>query len=290
MSFKARLGQGWKPSHKFRSVGAFLLAPLLAVCAAPAGGLAATGPHGTVDLLAEPTSVQPARPFWVGVYFQLEPGWHIYWINPGDSGEPPRIKWNLPSGFQAGPVLWPRPSRIEDHSLIDYGYRDKTMLPAEITPPANASAGSDIQLNVTVNWLVCREMCIPGWAALELTLPIRNGAPGAPSPQHALFAEARADLPTSAPRGWEVTASLEAHAFVLNVETGKRETAATFFPLQPNQIENAAPQKTVPGPRGIRLELARSDQMLKPSARLSGVLELGSRRAYVIDAPVAGSK
>src|SRR5271157_2635626 len=95
-----------KPNHGFRRKGALLLVPLLSLWAAPGKVAGASGPHGAVDLVSEQTSVQPARPFWVGLRFQLEQGWHIYWTNPGDSGEPPRVKMG-PSGRISG-----RPSAL----------------------------------------------------------------------------------------------------------------------------------------------------------------------------------
>jgi thiol:disulfide interchange protein DsbD len=250
----------------------------------------ATGPHGSVELIAEQTSVQPARPLWVGLHFQLESGWHIYWTNPGDSGEPPRVKWNLPAGFQAGSLLWPIPRRIEDHSLIDYGYQNEVLLPVKINPPASLGGGADVALSATVSWLVCREICIPGRAALKLTLPIRKGTAGPPSPMHALFAKAQADLPRPAPQSWKVTAHLDEHQWVLSIDTGERETEATFFPLEPNQIENAAPQKASASSRGVQIELQRSDQLLKSPPRLTGVLVLAAQQGYLIDAPVTTSK
>jgi thiol:disulfide interchange protein DsbD len=279
-----------KPRYRFIGKGALLLVPFLSLLAASGRVPGATGPHGTVDLIAEQISVQPARPFWVGLHFQLEPGWHIYWTNPGDSGEPPRVKWNLPPGFQAGPLQWPIPRRVEDHSLIDYGYQNEVLLPAVIRPPARLGVGSTVQLSATVNWLVCREICIPGRAALELTLPIRQGTPGALSNMHTSFAKARADLPRTAPPSWKATANLDEHRFVLNVDTGKRETGATFFPLEPNQIENAAPQKASPFSRGIRIELQKSDQLLKSIPHLTGLLVLASGQGYLIEAAVSTSK
>ena len=147
-----------------------------------------------------------------------------------------------------------------------------------------------MQLSATVNWLVCREICVPGRAALVLTLPIRKGTAGSASPLHSLFGQARADLPRRAPNSWKMTADLDKHWWVLNVETGKRETEATFFPLEPNQIENAAPQKASALPRGIRIELQRSDQLLKSPPRLRGVLVLAGGHGYLIEAPVTTSK
>jgi thiol:disulfide interchange protein DsbD len=278
-----------RPNQDFTRKGVFLLVPFLSLFAASSPVVGVTGPHGTVDLISDQTSVQPAHPFWVGVHFRLEEGWHIYWTNPGDSGEPPRVKWSLPPGFQAGPMLWPVPRRIEDHSLIDYGYQNNVLLPLEITPPASLG-GSDVQLSGTVNWLVCRETCVPGHAALALTLPAGNKPPGPPSPAHPLFTNTRADLPRPAPKSWKVTANLEKHLFVLDVDTGKREAGATFFPLDPNQIENAASQKVSSSSRGIRLELEKSDQLLKLPSHLRGVLAFTSGQGYVIDAPITPSK
>jgi thiol:disulfide interchange protein DsbD len=263
--------------------GSLLLAGFLltAVSATPV-----SGPHGSVEVVAEPASIEPGRAFWVGLHFQLEKGWHIYWTNPGDSGEPPKVQWSLPAGFRASPLNWPIPRRIQDHSLIDYGYQDEVLLPVEIQPPAGLGAGHDVQLGASVKWLVCREVCIPGHATLTLTLPVKKAAPGQPSSWHPLFIRTRADLPKPAPQAWKPAARLEGQRFLLNVETGKQETAAVFFPFEPNQVENAAPQNVNSSSRGLLLELQKSDLLLKPPPYLAGVLVVASGAGYVIQAPV----
>lgn len=282
----------WRKGESF----SVILAGLFAFAT---GARAASGPHGTVDLISEQASVRAERDFRVGLHFQLEKGWHIYWLNPGDSGEPPKVQWNLPAGFRAGPLEWPTPQRIEDHSLIDYGYEDEVLVAAQIHPLARPApygararieAGRALNMGATVNWLVCRETCIPGRATLTLSLPFREGARGQPTAPKELFVKARARLPKRAPNEWKLTGALEGREFILDVETGRREAAATFFPLEPNQIENAAPQNSSPLPRGIRLKLQRSEQLLKPVATLAGVLVLDSAHSYVIKVPVHTSK
>ncbi len=245
------------------------------------------GPHGTVELISGPASIQPGRVFLLGLHFQLEKGWHIYWINPGDSGEPPKVQWSLPAGFRAGPLEWPTPRRIADHTLIDYGYEGEVLLPVEIHPPAKLATGRDVDLGLSLTWLVCREICIPGRAALTLSLPVRKGAK--PSVHRTLFLKARVELPQPAPKQWKLAGTLEDGEFVLEVETGRREARATFFPLEPNQIENAAPQEASPLGRGIRVKLRRSDQLLKPITSLTGVLVLDSGHSYVIKVPTRTS-
>src|SRR4051794_9573989 len=88
--------------------------------------------HARVSLLSEDASIAPGGTQWLGLRFELEPGWHIYWTNPGDSGEPPKVTWHLPNGVQAGELQFPPPQRIQDHGLVDYGYEGDVVLLSKI--------------------------------------------------------------------------------------------------------------------------------------------------------------
>src|SRR6266436_1544268 len=76
--------------------------------------------HARVELLAQTAGISPNQQLWLGVHFSLEQGWHIYWRNPGDSGQPPVFHWQLPPGLSAGEVQWPRPNKMKTASLADY--------------------------------------------------------------------------------------------------------------------------------------------------------------------------
>ena len=89
---------------------------------------AATIPHGTVDLVAENQWIAPGSQTYFGLNFHLEKGWHIYWVNPGDSGQPPRVQWHLPSGLSEGEIEWPAPRRLGTSTIVDFGYDDAVML------------------------------------------------------------------------------------------------------------------------------------------------------------------
>jgi thiol:disulfide interchange protein DsbD len=236
-----------------------------------------------VALVGEPDSIAPGQPFWVGVHFQMEEGWHIYWINPGDSGEPPRVEWRLPAGFQAGEFEWPHPERLVTRYSTDYGYAGQMLLLARMRPPVSLAPGGKAELGATVKWVVCREVCIPGKTEVALSLPVQGGA--AP-PSNPLFAEARQRIPQPAPAHWRARAQAEKDEFVLSLETGQPIAKAEFFPLQEQQIENAAPQTAHSLPRGVRLRLRKSEQLLKPISNLKGVIVFPSGRSYGIDVPV----
>lgn len=241
-----------------------------------------------VSLLAEPESIAPSQKFWVGVQFHMEKGWHIYWINPGDSGEPPRVQWRLPAGFQAGEFQWPHPERLVTKYSTDYGYADQMLLLAPIRPPAGLAPGGKAELAGTVKWVVCREVCIPGKTEVALSLPVKQTQSAAPQPNK-LFEDARKRIPQPAPANWRTHARAEKNEFVLSLETGQPIAHAEFFPFEPQQIENAAPQSASALPRGVQLRLKKSGQLLKPIADLKGVIVFPSGKAYVIDAPVTGA-
>src|SRR5215475_3066699 len=117
-------------------VSGLLPGPVLAVppprVEAPKGG----PPRVTVRLISDAASIEPGSTFWVGLRERIAPGWHTYWINPGDSGEPPSIEWKLPEGFGAGPIVWPRPERLKVGPFMSFGYEREVVLLVQVTAPA----------------------------------------------------------------------------------------------------------------------------------------------------------
>jgi len=240
--------------------------------------------HLKVQLVSDTNSVEPGRPLWVGLYFEMEKQWHIYWRNPGDSGEPPRVRWNLPVGFQAGGIEWPGPARLGSGSVIDYGYEEPVLLPVEIQTPRSLAAGSSVMVAAQVSWLVCRDICVPGKRDLTLSLPVQ-ATPGSLSASHALFQAAKLRAPKPLPSTWNVDVISKKDRFVLTIH-GDGVTKASFFPLEADQIDNAAPQVMALLPGGLELTLKKSDQLLKTPGTLEGVLEVAPSRVYGISALV----
>lgn len=245
-------------------------------------------PQVDVSLISDATAVRAGQTLWVGLQFKLQSGWHIYWQNPGDSGEPPKIQWDLPTGFHAGDFLWPYPERIEAPSIVDYGYSNGVVLLAPITAPSDLPAHGSVTLGGQVHYLVCREICVPAKASVQLVLPVAARASAALliAPVHALFEQTRQRLPEAAPAAWQARAKASGNEFVLSLRTGKSTTQAEFFPLDSDVIENSATQSVQTTTAGIEIHLKKSDQLLKPIARLRGVVVLPGRGAYGVDAPV----
>jgi DsbC/DsbD-like thiol-disulfide interchange protein len=245
-------------------------------------------PQVDVGLISDATAVRAGQTLWVGLQFKLQSGWHIYWQNPGDSGEPPKIQWEMPAGFHAGDFLWPAPERIEAPSIVDYGYSNGVVLLAPITVAGDLPAHGSVTLGGQVRYLVCREICVPAKASVQLMLPVAaHGAVATPNAAvHTLFEQTRQRLPAAAPAAWQVRVKSSGSEFVLSLRTGKSTTQAEFFPLDSDIIENSAAQSVQSTATGIEIHLKKSDQLLKPIARLRGVVVLPGRGAYSVDAPV----
>src|SRR5687768_9291109 len=93
---------------------------------------AAEAPHVQISLIAEREHAQPGTTLSLGVHFAMEPGWHIYWHDPGESGAPPRITWGLPDGFVTGPLHWPAPKRLVTGPITNNVYDGDVLLVAPV--------------------------------------------------------------------------------------------------------------------------------------------------------------
>jgi thiol:disulfide interchange protein DsbD len=275
-------------THWLLSGGALAIAALLISSSAdaqPALSRSAGAPHVNVELIADRDHAR-AGTQWLGLRFTIEPGWHIYWRNPGDSGGPPEVRWRLPSGMMASPVEWPAPQRIDVGGLINYGYQNAVVLPVRLAIAADVPTSPAV-LRATLRWLACRDLCVSGAASVALTWPLDDRDRRAVASWGEAIARARALVPQPAPRVWKCSAVAGNGVFTLDVITGQPENAITFFPLEVNQIDDSATQALTPLPGGIRLGLRKSAQWVKDPTALRGVVSFPDGRAFEITAPIS---
>ena len=228
-----------------------------------------------VELIAESSTVQSVQTFYVALDFKLEPHWHIYWKNPGASGLPVEIEWELPAGFTAGEIEWPAPERIELGGLMNYGYEDAATLMVPIRAAEDLIEGEPVMLQAKVAWLMCEEVCVPGDASLRLELVVGRAADL--SEDAALFAAARARLPQAA-LPCEVSAANEDGLLVLTIEQGAGPEVPKelyFYADKAGVIDPSAAQRVTNPAQGVTRLEAVLDPALKDGAidDLAGVLQ-----------------
>jgi thiol:disulfide interchange protein DsbD len=246
--------------------------------------------HSTASLVLEDAAVPPNGQTRIGIHFKMDPDWHIYWQNPGDSGEPPKITWKLPQGVQLGPLEWPAPTRMNNPAGTDYGYQSDVVLLANLQAPPAAAAGNSLDIAGDVRWLVCHDVCIPQRAEVKAQLHIADKLQANGDEQKAI-ADAAARVPQPLPPGAGIVAASKSGAFELNLSAfGPALTAAEFFPLEPEQIENAAQQEFTTSTAGSRLQLKKSDHLQHDPERLKGVLVVNKQTAYQLEVPVVPSR
>jgi len=265
----------------------FIASVLSLALAGSCSATAIPAKHAQVELLSRQTAASPGKELLLGVHFALEKGWHIYWVNPGDSGQPPAFKWQLPEGFVAGDIQWPRPERMQSSpQLADYGYHDDVLLVVPVrTPTSLGKTSGQLNFGVEAKWLICREVCLPDQAQMHLSLSTSSAAGDNPATAQ-LFAGADNLVPRPLPRTWKASAISRKDDFLLQIRAGKAIAKAEFFPLQPAQIDNAAPQQLQPAAQGLKIVLKKSDFLLKPIQVLRGVLVLPGGDVYRVEAPV----
>jgi thiol:disulfide interchange protein/DsbC/DsbD-like thiol-disulfide interchange protein len=247
-----------------------------------------------VELLAGKAAARPGDTITIALRQSIKPGWHTYWSNPGDSGEPSQIDWKLPAGASAGPIAWPLPKAIPVGPLMNYGYSGEILLLSEITLPGDLG-GNSVDIAADVKWLVCEEICVPEAASVRLTLPLIEGPLSPrPSPHAGAIAAARNAVPGPAP--WRASFHAAKDGVMLRLDGVPAQLSAAreirFFPSQWGRIDHAAPQDIAFQDGTLFIRMAPGDLAASPGAPLDGLIAVESgpgaqRQGYSISAAAA---
>jgi thiol:disulfide interchange protein/DsbC/DsbD-like thiol-disulfide interchange protein len=224
-------------------------------------------------LVVQATAVRPGDSITLGLRLIHDPHWHTYWRNPGDSGLPTQVEWELPSGWKAGPIQWPTPKRMAIGPLANYGYEGDIILPMVVQVPRSAQVGSEVTLKAQVSWLVCKDVCIPGDAFLAIQIPVvQNAEQVQPSSLAQQFAQTFRSIPTL-DTSRKVAAHIADQQLVLTwAEPQDQTPSGYFFPYTEGLIGPAAAQRLSRTETGIRLDIPLGEAS---SAAVSEVRKLG---------------
>jgi thiol:disulfide interchange protein DsbD len=201
-------------------------------------------------LISSHGTIKAGEPFTIGLQFNIDPTWHTYWINPGETGIPTSLKLALPAGFTAGELQFPVPKKfITDYGFdvreAGYGYETSVVHTMTITPPSDLKPGESITLTGQSAFLMCDpHTCIPGKADLSITLQTGTASVTAPEKGVIDFFTNKLPKTVEAP----LAVSLEGENVVLKttVPAGTLPVGAKlhFYPLQ-NLVLDAFADATV---------------------------------------------
>src|SRR5258707_517503 len=256
-------------------------------------------------LVSGVTGIGPGQAFTVAPELDIRDGWHTDWRNPGDSGEPTKLAWQLPPGFTAGDIVWTTPHRFEIAPLVNYGYAKHAVHLVQITAPKDLKTGTPLSLAAKASWLVCSDVCIPEDANLQMTIPTSPAAGGVDPAAATLFSTARGELPSAQPAPTSARISGDKLILTLGGEWGatlSQISSLSFFPYDEGGIEYATPQTLTRTKEALELSMKIGYQPPKAGAirgalfvtllvylllavglNLSGVFEVGGGLAGVGD-------
>jgi thiol:disulfide interchange protein DsbD len=262
-----------------------VLTGLALVACGPAGEEEAAAPSSDERVAVTATPVGTAAGGVTILWeFALAEGWHLYAPLRNDSGFPPRIKLTLPEGWGAGSLQWPAPERyLAAGDILDHVYHERLALLQDLTLPASAESGQAFSIGARLDWLICKDACVPGHRELDLTVTV-----GDTTTAQALadrLAGVRAALPVPAPRSGY---SLTWHDAAVEIAV-PGAVALAFYPA-----EDCAPLADVIGDAvgdtdRLTLDLRARDGGYGP---LKGILHQklpgGRSRNWTIDQPHGG--
>ena len=210
--------------------------------------------HAKPSLWAESVTAPRTGTLDLLLRIDLDPHWHVYWLNAGAAGLPPRIEWTPVPGASAGELSFPVPDTIPVAPLMTYGYHDSVFFP--LTLSLDDVQGDTLRLRGIVKSLVCNDICLPEEAPVSLDIPLSEQPSMAAPGRSAAFARARFQLPIEIPGTRARLLWGDSLAAVEVVGAGTPERVR-LFPGLPGVVDDAAHQILQPLPDGFRVVFLR---------------------------------
>ncbi len=250
----------------------------VALFTAAAGAHAEDGQsaHIKARLVTASSAVPAGGDTWAAIDYTSAPGWHTYWINPGDTGLAPKVTWNLPDGFSAGDLQFPTPKLLPTLGLMSYGYEGRTVLLVKLHNGGRFAAGQPLPLKAHVDFLVCADVCVPESLDVATTVaagPVKDGN-GKSTIEKALGALPK---PLTVP----ATISVAGGVAELGFKLPQHADGAYFFAADADMLKPAAAQALDLGASGftLRTQTLKADAVARP---VSGILKLADGTAYAV--------
>ena len=184
--------------------------------------------HARISLIKDHSDFVPGTSINIGLKVSMDKGWHTYWRNPGDSGGPIEIDWDLPKGFSVSDIKWPLPEKIEYPPLMTYGYEDFVIYPMVLSIPADYS---DDYFEMAADILICADVCIPESGKISSNLlDIESDS---------LIYEWLESIPS---KSLPITTSLNDNNLEIRFTFDKEIKEIYFFPDENNSIDYSSKQ------------------------------------------------
>jgi DsbC/DsbD-like thiol-disulfide interchange protein/cytochrome c biogenesis protein CcdA len=223
-----------------------------------------------VRLVAETAAAAPGTTLTLAFVMRPRPGWHGYWLNPGDAGDTPRVAWRLPEGWSAGPLQYPVPDRLIVAGLMNYVFERDYALLATVRLPADAEPGVAFPIDARIDYLVCTDqVCVPESATV--TAQVDTGAPGAADPAFRAWRQAL-PRPLEQPARFEIRGGAVRLAIPLPASLGLAEPY--FYPSTTDALRHSAPQR-ISRAGDLLIVETEAGRSAPGLAGIEGVLEIG---------------
>jgi len=224
------------------------------------------------DWIVESPTCEPGKPLQTAIRMIHDPGWHSYWINPGEAGLKSTVKWKLPPGWKTGSLGFPVPVRFMTSGLSGFGYEGTVLLPVTVTPPADFTGTA--RLTAVLSWLACgANGCVPGEAEIHLDLSAGVIKP-TPDLQEILITCQK--LPRPAGKSPRLAVTEKGKSLVLSIEA---ETGVALdldgrgiFPATPDVIDPRVSIRFGKNGDVWTTEVPKSEYAASPVKRLTLVL------------------
>ena len=198
--------------------------------------------HVKLEVISENDGLMPQAVNRLAVVMHHDPDWHTYWRMPGESGLATRFEIKTPLDLKASEPEFPTPERIDAKGVVSYGHHGETIFPFKVEVPRRLNPGQKLTVNVKADYLVCKDVCIPGTASASITLPYKVAANRSADAQRI---ENALKLVPERPSLHDLKGIVDLDRLEVLMPAGMASVkhSMAFFPLERKTIDLKAPQR-----------------------------------------------
>ncbi len=246
------------------------------------GNPVASAPH--IRAILEAETPQPAAGSHITLALSMTPapGWHGYWLNPGDAGAPADIAWTLPRGAAVGPLRYPVPRRLMTQALMNYVYDRPYALLMTLRVPGGLARGTPLRIAGRARWLACSAtLCVPEQGPVAIDLVIGDGA--VPAPARTRFDGWRARMPMPLGRSARFHSKAGRVSISIPFPRGLPLTDPYFYPATVRVIDYAASQRIIRRNDRLVIEVKAAANSV-PVPEIDGLVATGDGQGFSVTA------
>lgn len=235
--------------------------------------------HLQAEIVSKQETLHASEPFEIGVAFRIDPGWHIYWDNAGDSGYKTSIEWTFDKKVKIlKENVTPTPEVFNSDGIVDYGFKRNVLYSTTAQLEDDPKAFS-IFVEADIKYLICKDICLPGETKISKAFTL--GTDNEPSINAGMFLIQEERL-AKEDESLTISSIVEGEKYKILIDGLNAPENIHFIPQHEGLIVDSAEQTLSTSGTATVLSITKDTKSKKEFTELEGILNIDEKQFVIV--------